>query len=146
MSQHDRCPFVSRGHKGQLAPRCLALGTMIKESYHGCRRHLARDFSPPLLGSFRRDAPAISRVCSPNNGKVGNQVLCPHSRSFGSYFDVIFWCIQCLLAFFSSQPHPHQSSSSTQFSQEWARRKVVVKHSIKSKINGHCDERTPSIQ
>ena len=61
----------------------------------------------------------IFLVHMPNNGKVGNPVLCPHSRFFGSYFDVIFWCILCLLSFLSSQPHPHQSSSSTQFSQEW---------------------------
>ena len=29
----------------------------------------------------------------PNNGKVGNQVLCPHSRCFGSYFDAssVIW-------------------------------------------------------
>ena len=27
----------------------------------------------------------------PDNAKVGNQVLCPHSRCFGSYFDVIFF-------------------------------------------------------
>ena len=27
----------------------------------------------------------------PKNGKVGNQVLCPHARCFGSYFDVIFF-------------------------------------------------------
>ena len=26
----------------------------------------------------------------PINGKVGNQVICPHSRCFGSYFDVVF--------------------------------------------------------
>ena len=35
-----------------------------------------------------------------------------------------------LMAFLSSQPHPYQSSSLTQFSQEWVCRKVVVKHSI----------------
>ena len=35
-------------------------------------------------------------------------------------FDVIFLMyLSSLLAFLSSQPHPHQSSSSTQFSQEW---------------------------
>ena len=54
------------------------------------------------------------QVCSSNNGKVGNRVPCPHSRCFGSYFDIIF-----LMYFISSQPHPHQSSLSTQFSQEW---------------------------
>ena len=32
----------------------------------------------------------ISESAVPNNGKVGNPVLCPHSRCFGSYFDVIF--------------------------------------------------------
>ena len=33
----------------------------------------------------------ISESAVPNNGKVGNPVLCPHSRCFGSYFDVIFF-------------------------------------------------------
>ena len=32
----------------------------------------------------------ISGSAVPNNGKVANQVLCPHSQCFGSYFDVIF--------------------------------------------------------
>ena len=45
---------------------------------------------PPPLGAFRCDVPTLSRVLSPNNGKVWNQVLCPHSRCFGSYYDVIF--------------------------------------------------------
>ena len=32
----------------------------------------------------------VSESAVPNNGKVGNQELCPHSRCFESYFDVIF--------------------------------------------------------
>ena len=66
----------------------------------------------------------VSSSAVPNNCKVGNQVLW-----------VLFWCnlfdlSLCHLAFLSS--HPHQSSSSTQLSQEWVCRKVVVKHSINS--------------
>ena len=69
----------------------------------------------------------------PDNGKVGNQVLCPHSQCFRSHFDVI--CLMYvvssgILAFLSSQPHPRQSSSSTQFSQECVCRKVIVKITI----------------
>ena len=58
----------------------------------------------------------------------------PHSRCFGSYFDVIF-LMYLVSSGFSFKPTSScsSSSSSTQFSQEWARRKVVVKHSIKSK-------------
>ena len=52
----------------------------------------------PALGVFRRDAPALSLVRSPNNGKVGNPVLCLHSQCFGSYFDVIFLAPLCHLA------------------------------------------------
>ena len=100
-------------------------GTTIKDPV--IRRHLARIFHTPLV-AFRRDAPALSWVRSPNNGKVGIKFLCPHSQCLGSYFDVIF---SMYLAFLLSQPHSHQSSSSTQFSQEWVCRKVVVKHSIK---------------
>ena len=60
----------------------------------------------------------------------------PHSRCFGSYFDVIF-VMYLVSSGFSFKPTSScsSSSSSTQFSQEWARRKVVVKHSIKSKLN-----------
>ena len=60
----------------------------------------------------------------------------PHSRCFGSYFDVIF-LMYLVSSGFSFKPTSScsSSSSSTQFSQEWARRKVVVKHSIKSKSN-----------
>ena len=47
-----------------------------------------------------------------------------------SYFDVIF-LMYLVSSGFSFKP-TSSSSSSTQFSQEWARRKVVVKHSIKS--------------
>ena len=73
-----------------------------------CRRHLAGIFHTPTR-------------C------LQEWHTCPHSQCFGFYFDVIFLMY---LAFLSSQPHPHQSSSSTQFSQEWVGRKVVVKHSI----------------
>ena len=97
-------PTLAPGHKGHLAPRRRALGTIIKKSSHGCRRLATRlgsktlkpppwvsgepklktwlqappgrDFSLSPLGAFRRDAPALFRVRSPNNGKVGNQVLC----------------------------------------------------------------------
>ena len=60
----------------------------------------------------------------------------PHSRCFGSYFDVIF-LMYLVSSGFSFKPTSScsSSSSSTQFSQEWARRKVVVKHSIKSNQN-----------
>ena len=59
----------------------------------------------------------------------------PHSRCFGSYFDVIF-LMYLVSSGFSFKPTSScsSSSSSTQFSQEWARSKVVVKHSIKSNI------------
>ena len=59
----------------------------------------------------------------------------PHSRCFCSYFDVIF-LMYLVSSGFSFKPTSScsSSSSSTQFSQEWARRKVVVKHSIKSNL------------
>ena len=59
-------------------------------------------------------------------------LLCPHSRCFGSYFDVIFLMYLVSSGFSFKPTSSSSSSSSTQFSQEWARRKVVVKHSIKS--------------
>ena len=55
----------------------------------------------------------------------------PHSRCFGSYFDVIFLMYLVSSGFSFKPTSSSSSSSSTQFSQEWARRKVVVKHSIK---------------
>ena len=30
--------YIYMGHKGQLAPRCRALGTMIKKLYHGIQK------------------------------------------------------------------------------------------------------------
>ena len=90
------------GHKGQLAARCRALDAMIKKLYHGiqkavhqfrlknveqhlilgsggnqnirpsCRRPPTRTFPPPPVGTLRLDAPALVRVCSPNDGnKLG---------------------------------------------------------------------------
>ena len=90
------------GHKGQLAPRCRGLDAMIKKLYHGiqmavhqfrfknveqhlllgsggnqnlrpsCRRPPTRTFHPPPVGTLRLDAPALVRVCSPNDGnKLG---------------------------------------------------------------------------
>ena len=59
----------------------------------------------------------------------------PHSRCFGSYFDVIFLMYLVSSGFSFKPTSSSSSSSSTQFSQEWARRKVVVKLSIKSKSN-----------
>ena len=64
------------GHKGQLA-------------VHPFRRNLAGHFTPPLC-AFKSDTLALSRVHSPNNGKVGIMFLYPHSRCFGSYFDATF--------------------------------------------------------
>ena len=61
-----------------------------------------------------------------------NSVLCPHSRCFGSYFDVIFLMYLVSSGFSFKPTSSSSSSSSTQFSQEWACRKMVVKHSIKS--------------
>ena len=57
----------------------------------------------------------------------------PHSRCFGSYFDVIFLMYLVSSGFSFKPTSSSSSSSSTQFCQEWVRRKVVVKHSIKSK-------------
>ena len=70
----------------------------------------------------------IWQVCSPDNGKVGNQVVCPHFQCFGSYFDVIFlmYLVSCGFSFKPTS----SSSSSTQFIQEWVCKNVVVKHSI----------------
>ena len=65
------------------------------------------------------------------NGKVGNQVLCPHSR-------YLFWCnlfdIAGVLWRFFKPTSSSSSSSSTQFSQEWVCRKLVIKHSINPKF------------
>ena len=48
----------------------------------------------------------------------------PHSRCVRPHFDVIFVCIQCLLAFISSQHrHPHRPSLTKSES-----RKVVLRH------------------
>ena len=54
----------------------------------------------------------------PNNGKVGNQALCPHSRCFGSHFDVIF-LMYLVCSDFSFKPTPFSSIILivTQFSQ-----------------------------
>ena len=42
----------TRGHKGQLAPHCHALSTMIKNSYHGNRRLSTRLGSKTLNTSL----------------------------------------------------------------------------------------------
>ena len=110
-----------QGHKGQLAPSCRALGTMIKKSYHGDGRLSTR------LGY---DAPALSQVCSPNDGKVGNPFLYPHSRCFGSYFDVNLLMYLVSSGFFFQAKlilinHPHRPCLAKSEC-----RKVVIKHSI----------------
>ena len=68
----------------------------------------------------------------------------PHSRCFGSYFDVIF-LMYLVSSGFSFKPTSScsSSSSSNRFSQEWARRKVVVKLSIKSKLEGGVPLQNP---
>ena len=43
------------------------------------------DFTPPRTLKGVTTLP-VSESAVPNNGKVGNHVLCPHSRCFGSYF------------------------------------------------------------
>ena len=84
-----------------------------------CRRPPTRTFHTPV-GILRLDAPALVWVRSPNDGnKLGwswDEVLCPHSRCFGSYFDVIF-CMYLVSSGFSFKPtSSSSSSSSTQFS------------------------------
>ena len=125
------------GTKWQLALCCSDLGIIIKKIHKAihpffhlllgvwgepsCRRHLARAFHT-LLGVLRFDGLARFRGCSLNK-----------SKSPLHTFPVLWVLFICNLfyvfsvpAFLSSQPHPHQSSSLTQFSQEWAGRKVVV--------------------
>ena len=63
-------------------------------------------WSQDLPGS---DSPPIPESAVPNNNKVGNQVLCPHSRYFGSHFDLIF-LMYLVSSVFSFKPTlPHQS-------------------------------------
>ena len=82
-------------------------GTKIKDPVVGA---IWPGYFTSPLGAFRRDAPAHSRVRRPNNGKVGIKSFARTPGALG------------LMAFLSSQPHPHQSSSSTQFSQEWVQK------------------------
>ena len=56
---------------------------------------------------------SVSESAVLNNGKVGNQVLCPHSRCFGSYVDVIFLILSSTFwLFFQTNliNHPHRPS------------------------------------
>ena len=56
--------------------------------------------------------------------KLGNWVICPHSRCFASHFDVIFFYVRYLVSSgFSFKP---TSSSSTQFSQRWMCRNLIL--------------------
>ena len=79
----------------------------------------------------------ISQSAVSNNGKVGNQVLCPHSRCFGSYLDVIFLMYLVFWLFFQANlillNHPHWPSLAK--SEWWMCRTVVVKHSINQNPN-----------
>ena len=62
----------------------------------GCRRHLAGTFHNPRKVHLGETHLHFPRVLSPNNGKVGIKFLCPHSRCFGSYCDVI--CLMYLVS------------------------------------------------
>ena len=138
------------GHKGQLAPRCRALDAMIQKYDHGiqkavhlfrfrnfehligsgwshnlrpgCRRHLARTFHTPARSLRWHTCIFPPESAVPITAKVWIKFLCPHSRCFGSYFDVIF-LMYLVSSGFSFKPT--SSSSSTQFSQEWVCRKIV---------------------
>ena len=61
-----------------------------------------------------------------------------------SYFDIIFLMYLVSSAFSFKPTSSSSSSSSTQFSQEWVRRKVVVKHSIKSNQDLHYEDISPT--
>ena len=129
---------MEEGHKWQLAPCCHALDAMIKKFDHGiqkavhpfrfknfehlllgsgwihnlkpgCRRHLSRTFHTPAM-SLRIDAP-FPESAVPIMAKVGIKFLCPHSRCFGSYFDVIL-LMYLVSSGFSSKPTSSSSSSS----------------------------------
>ena len=54
---------IAMGHKGQLAPRCRALGTMITKSYHGVQKAVHpfrfKHFEHLLLGSGERGEPQL---------------------------------------------------------------------------------------
>ena len=133
------------GLEGQLAPQCAMIKKIypgIQKAVHqfrfknfehllgsggggggdhnlrpSCSRPPARTFHTPI-GTLRLDAPALVRVRSPNDWDEVNQVLCPHSRCFGSYFDVIFLMYLVSSGFSFKPTSSSSSSSSTQFSQE----------------------------
>ena len=120
-----------------LAPCCRALATRITKLYHGSRRLSTRlgsktlntslgrggtKIKDPFVGAtwlgFHLPAQVPSGVTHlyfpestvPDKGKFGNKVLCPHSRCFGSYFDVssVFWLFfQANLILIN---HPHRPS------------------------------------
>ena len=46
--------------------------------------------SPPPMTLQGVATLSVPESAVPDNRKVGNQVLCPHSRCFGSHFDVIY--------------------------------------------------------
>ena len=63
-----------------------------KEGHHGHHGHKGNTPLPPLPPRTLQGVTTlrVSESAVPNNGKVGNQVLCPHSRCFRAYFAVIF--------------------------------------------------------
>ena len=70
-----------------------------------CRRPPTRTFHSPV-GTLGLDAPALVESAVPMmaiNWNEVNYVLCPHSRCFGSYFDVIF-LMYLVSSGFSSKP------------------------------------------
>ena len=75
----------------------------------------------------------FSESAVPITAKVGIKLIFPHSRCFGSYFDVIFLMYLVSSGFFQANRilinHPHRPSLAKS---ECAER--GVKHSIKSKV------------
>ena len=90
-----RCDWPPCHHGSSILSTSLGSKTLNTASLghgrpkSGCRRRLAGIFHTPARCILAWRTCTFPSPQFPIMAKVGNQVLCPHSRCFGSYFDVI---------------------------------------------------------
>ena len=80
--------LISRAGMVSICPLLWQRDVKLQQTKPNQTTNSPRARCHPLPGPPREWWP-VSESVVPNNGTVGNQILCAHSRCFGSYFDVI---------------------------------------------------------
>ena len=124
-----RVPMEDLSNMEIITLHVLPKGAKVYPGRRSSKRVPVEDLGNNRLPSPSKiDEPALFQVRSPNEGKSWDKFLCPHSRCFRSYFDVIFLMyLESSVFWFFFQAnlilinHPHRPSlANSECAERWS--------------------------